>query len=183
MILSLRCADSDVAIFRATISGCSEPHSASEMRTFSLSPLPDRNGRKLHCERGGTTRGSFRFGECYLLTVVQYFTRVPRFRLPAPLRGSTPRQFFILSFDFRYLCRSAQNDTEADCYIGDILFIRHSNIATNGLHTTDRHTLRVILSGAAQQCNGERENQPLPRSRTPKGRRQAESRHLYKVLS
>ena len=33
-----------VAIFRAANSGCSEPHSASEMRTFSLSPLPDRNG-------------------------------------------------------------------------------------------------------------------------------------------
>ena len=33
-----------VAVFRAAISGCSEPHSASEMRTFSLSPLPDRNG-------------------------------------------------------------------------------------------------------------------------------------------
>ena len=50
-------------------------------------------------------------GESYLLTTVQCHTRVPRFRLPAPLRGSTPRQFFILSLDFRYLCRSAQNDT------------------------------------------------------------------------
>ena len=36
---------------------------------------------------------------------------VPRSRLPAPLRGSTPRQFFILSLDFRYPCRSAQDDT------------------------------------------------------------------------
>ena len=50
-------------------------------------------------------------GECYLLTAMQYPTRVPRFRLPAPLRGSTPRQFFILSLESRYLCRSAQNDT------------------------------------------------------------------------
>ena len=41
------CTDFGVAVFRATNSGCSEPHSASEMRTFSLSPLPDRNGRKL----------------------------------------------------------------------------------------------------------------------------------------
>ena len=45
------CADFGVAVCRATNSGCSEPHSASEMRTFSLSPLPDRNGRKLHLNR------------------------------------------------------------------------------------------------------------------------------------
>ena len=44
---------------------------------------------------------------CYMI----YLARVPRFRLLAPLRGSTPRQFFILSLDFQYLCRSAQNDT------------------------------------------------------------------------
>ena len=56
------CADFGAAVFRATISGCSEPHSASEMRTFSLSPLPDRSGRKLVDDRDGTTRGSFRFG-------------------------------------------------------------------------------------------------------------------------
>ena len=49
-----------VAGFRAAISGCSEPHSASEMRTFSLSPLPDRNGRKLVDDWGGTTHVSFR---------------------------------------------------------------------------------------------------------------------------
>ena len=62
MILFIRCADSDVAVFRATNSGCSEPHSASEMRTFSLSPLPDRSGRKLVGDWGGTTHVSFRFG-------------------------------------------------------------------------------------------------------------------------
>ena len=45
-----------------------------------------------------------------------------------------------------------------------------------------RHTHCVILSGAAQRCNGERRNQSLPRSRTPKGRRQAESRHSCKAL-
>ena len=43
-VLFLRCANFGVAVCRAAISGCSEPHSASEMRTFSLSPLPDRNG-------------------------------------------------------------------------------------------------------------------------------------------
>ena len=47
MALFLRGADFGVAVFRATNSGCSEPHSASEMRTFSLSPLPDRNGSGL----------------------------------------------------------------------------------------------------------------------------------------
>ena len=51
-------------------------------------------------------------------------TRVPRFRLLAPLRGSTPRQFFILSLDFRYLCRSAQNDMEADRYVNNTILIR-----------------------------------------------------------
>ena len=56
-----------VAILRATISGCSEPHSASEMRTFSLSPLPDRNGRKLVDEWGGTTHVSFRVGRMLLV--------------------------------------------------------------------------------------------------------------------
>ena len=56
-----------VAVFRATNSGCSEPHSASEMRTFSLSPLPDRNGRKLVDEWGGTTHVSFRVGRMLLV--------------------------------------------------------------------------------------------------------------------
>ena len=41
----------------------------------------------------------------------------------------------------------------------------------------------VILSGAAQPCKSERKNPPLPRSRTPKGRRQAESRHSSWVSS
>ena len=38
-------------------------------------------------------------------------TRVPRFRLPAPLRGSTPRQWLIFGLAVAPLCRSAQNDT------------------------------------------------------------------------
>ena len=65
MILFIRCADSDVAVCRAAISGCSEPHSASGMSTTATcclvsSPLPDRNGRKLVDDWGGTTRVSFR---------------------------------------------------------------------------------------------------------------------------
>ena len=36
----------------------------------------------------------------------------------APLRGSTPRQCLILRLDFRYLCRSAQDDTEEDRTVG-----------------------------------------------------------------
>ena len=102
---------------------------------------------------------------------------VPRFRLPAPLRGSTPRQCLVLSLDFRYLCRSAQDDTEGGVSNEGIILVRQSNIATNGLYLTKRHTLCVILSGAAQRCKGEHENHRMPRSRTPKGRRQAESRH------
>ena len=52
-----------VAVFRATISGCSEPHSASEMRTAvaSLRYRIEMVG-KLVVDWGGTTRGSFRVG-------------------------------------------------------------------------------------------------------------------------
>ena len=96
---------------------------------------------------------------------------MPRFRLPAPLRGSTPRQFFILSLNYRYLCRSAQNDTEADCYTGDIILIRQSNFATNGLYPAIRSTHCVIS-----------EQTPAAFRRTPKGRRQAESRHSRKAF-
>ena len=69
-----------------------------------------------------------------------------------------------------------------DCCVGGTVLASLSNIATNRLHLTERHTLRVILSGAAQRHNGERETHQLPRSRTPKGRRQAESRHSCKAL-
>ena len=55
-------------------------------------------------------------GECYLLTVVKHHTRVPRVRLPAPRRGSTPRRLSVLAFAVALLCRSAQNDTEGVAY-------------------------------------------------------------------
>ena len=66
--------------------------------------------------------------------------------------------------------------------MGDTMSICQSIIATNRLYLTEHHTLRVILSEAAQQCNGERESRQMPRSRTPKGRRQAESRRSCKAL-
>ena len=66
--------------------------------------------------------------------------------------------------------------------VGDTMSIRQSILATNRLYLTERHTLRVILSGAASPCIGERESRQMPRSRTPKGRRQAESRHSCKAL-
>ena len=37
-----------------------------------------------------------------------------------------------------------------DFCMGDTMLIHQSNIATNRLHLTERHILRVILSGAAQ---------------------------------
>ena len=42
----------------STNSGCSEPHFASGMRTFSLSPLPDRNSRKLVINGSGMECGA-----------------------------------------------------------------------------------------------------------------------------
>ena len=65
-VLLLRGTDFGAAVCRAAISGCSEPHSASEMRTFSLSPLPDRNGRKLVDDRAERHAGRPVSGECYL---------------------------------------------------------------------------------------------------------------------
>ena len=60
MILSLRCTDFCVAVFRATNSGCSEPNPVQrDLGSYRFSPLPDRNGRKLVDDWGGTTRGSF----------------------------------------------------------------------------------------------------------------------------
>ena len=54
--------------------------------------------------------------------LVVTITRVPRSRLPAPLRGSTPRRFSIVSLTVTKQCRSAQDDTEADCCVrGTIL--------------------------------------------------------------
>ena len=44
-VLSLYCADFDVAVFRDAISGCSEPNPVErDLGACALSPLPDRNG-------------------------------------------------------------------------------------------------------------------------------------------
>ena len=69
MILSLQCTDFCVAVCRAAISGCSEPNPVQRnlcggnllrrLAASPQSPLPDRNGRKLVGDWGGTTRGSF----------------------------------------------------------------------------------------------------------------------------
>ena len=48
MSLFLRGTDFDVAVCRATISGCSEPNPVErDLDSCRFSPLPDRNGRKL----------------------------------------------------------------------------------------------------------------------------------------
>ena len=94
------CADFGAAIFRATISGCSETNPVKRYwHGCRLSPLPGRNGRKLHLNRAEQPMCRSVAGECNLLTTIQSPTRVPRFRLLAPLRGSTPRHFIILSLD------------------------------------------------------------------------------------
>ena len=48
--------------------------------------------------------------------MMERYTRVPRFRLPAPLRGSTPRQWLVFAFAVTPFCRSAQNDTVGVAY-------------------------------------------------------------------
>ena len=94
------------------------------------------------------------------------------------LRGSS--SFYRLIFN---ICAAPLRMTQrVDFCMGDTMSICQSIIATNRLYLTEHHTLRVILSEAAQQCNGERESRQMPRSRTPKGRRQAESRHSRMAL-
>ena len=66
-----------VAIFRVANSGCYEPHSASGMSTTATcclvsSPLPDRNGRKLVDDWGGTI---YFYGECRFISPHQSLTR------------------------------------------------------------------------------------------------------------
>ena len=57
-----------VAIFRATNSGCYEPNPVErDLGGCRLSPLPDRNGRKLVDDRGETTHVSFRAGRMLLV--------------------------------------------------------------------------------------------------------------------
>ena len=56
--------------------------------------------------------------ESYLLTYNYNRYMVPRFRLPAPLRGSTPRRLLISVFVFARWCRSAQNDTDSSHAVG-----------------------------------------------------------------
>ena len=48
MILFIRCADSDVAVCRAAISGCSEPNPVErDLDSCRFSPLPDKSGKDL----------------------------------------------------------------------------------------------------------------------------------------
>ena len=99
MSLFLHCTDFGVAVFRAANSGCSEPHSASEMRTFSLSPLPDRNGRKLVDERSGTTRGSFCVGGMLLVndyTIPYTSAEIPPAGAPSGFDSAAMVGFCIL---------------------------------------------------------------------------------------
>ena len=53
--------------------------------------------------------------------------------------------------------------------MSDTIFIRQGNITTNGLFLTKRHALRVILSGAAQRCNGKRKSLIIAAESNPEG--------------
>ena len=61
---------------------------------------------------------SFRFGWKILAdcNIIPY--ALPRFRLLAPLRGSTPRQRLVSAFALTWRCRSAQNDTDGSRVVG-----------------------------------------------------------------
>ena len=58
--------------------------------------------------------------ECF---IVFYPYALPRFRLPAPLRGSTPRRVRLYRSPFRPSCRSAQNDTKRSRMVGYNLIV------------------------------------------------------------
>ena len=110
-------------------------------------------------------------GECYLLTTYNAIREC---------RDSACRRLFGVRLNAAGVC--SEMTQRVDFCMGDTMSICQSIIATNRLYLTEHHTLRVILSEAAQQCNGERESRQMPRSRTPKGRQQAESRHSCKVI-
>ena len=91
------CADFGVAVFRATVSGCSEPHSASEMRAAAcrLSPLPDRNGRKLHLNRAERHTGrSVSWGRYIPMGSANLSPLISRLRDSFPPRGSLLQESF-----------------------------------------------------------------------------------------
>ena len=65
------CTDFGVAVFRAAISGCSEVNPVQrDWHDCRLSPLPDRNGKKLVVDRAERHTGRSALGECYLLSAL-----------------------------------------------------------------------------------------------------------------
>ena len=142
------CADFGVAVFRATISGCSEPHSASEMRTFSLSPLPDRNGRKLHLNRAERHAGrSVSWGRYIPMGSANLSPLISRCRASFPPRGSLLQESF----------RTTQQGDEREQYCppssvsyGDSFPPRGSLFTKFLSHYTTRRRMRANRKGKPQ---------------------------------
>ena len=80
--------------------------------SFLLPSLSQNGKQRLRACRTMALRDwTICFSDGALKIKMKCHTRVPRFRLLAPLRGSTPRQLSDLVFTVTPLCRSAQNDT------------------------------------------------------------------------
>ena len=114
-----------------------------------LRPCRVRNlSKMLRCRERPMCRSGL--GERYLLTTMEFCTRVPRSRLPAPLRGSTPRHFQLycsfLQRDAaplrmtRRVCRSVRYNRSV------ARLLKRNKIVP----LTQKSPHGVILSGAAQ---------------------------------
>ena len=128
--------------------GCGEKKSGRGA-PCGLRPCRVRNlSKMLRCRERPMCRSGL--GERYLLTTMEFCTRVPRSRLPAPLRGSTPRHFQLycsfLQRDAaplrmtRRVCRSVRYNRSV------ARLLKRNKIVP----LTQKSPHGVILSGAAQ---------------------------------
>ena len=88
------------------------------LSAYASLPLPDRNGRKLVGDWGGTTRGSFRIGGMLLVNGCKTpytSAEIPPAGAPS---GFDSAAFVVSALAFAWWCRSAQNDTVGMLYRG-----------------------------------------------------------------
>ena len=112
------CADFGVAVFRAAISGCSEPNPVQrDLCSCRFSPLPDKSGRKLVDDRSGATHVPFRLGCVLLLALFLDFVGFDR-RLRHKMRVNALQN----RCEAVYFVRNSQKDerkyAKILCHIG-----------------------------------------------------------------